>query len=430
MKQTAIIILLFCALSGSLQAQNLSSRLPGNHILRDTPINENKNVRGIPTLTFKTGVTQKTSDDSSKKNQSIFPQTNTYTPKIAIPNTIINSFFTLDLHNTASKKDFVLYRNIIRQNGWYVGAEEPITRDVAVHLPYYYRLSMKNKAGNYQYVEALHGDTLTDKHSNLPYIISRKVSDDTCSSLWSNQVRTAGQWLLISDLSGKEMIEERAYAASEHNAAFVYAFQPIANDGKHMTGSYINSSGLPVDIDESEDHYYGNVVYVTSDSNGCDSIIDFLDGRGLRRYTDGNVDQKRTAYDSRRRIVRETRHNAAGDMINDSSGVCGQVYLYDDSHSCFTVTNIDKDNMPVYSSTPLYPAFTGCISCRVILDCWGRISEQIILDGALENGATTDGVHRIAIEYDEGGNITSVKKFDLQNILISECNGNLNLKTS
>ena len=43
--------------------------------------------------------------------------------------------------NRSPKKelDYVLYRNIVRRQTWLVGQGEPITQEVANHLPYYFR---------------------------------------------------------------------------------------------------------------------------------------------------------------------------------------------------------------------------------------------------------------------------------------------------
>ena len=49
-------------------------------------------------------------------------------------------------------EEFVLYRNLVRQYTWLVGQGEPITQEVANHLPYYFKLSMKNEKGHWQHI--------------------------------------------------------------------------------------------------------------------------------------------------------------------------------------------------------------------------------------------------------------------------------------
>lgn len=45
---------------------------------------------------------------------------------------------------------------------------------------------------------------------------------------------------------------------------------------------------------------------VTYNKNGNDSIVDYLDGAGLRRMNNDSVDQRRYEYDAQGRLIKNT----------------------------------------------------------------------------------------------------------------------------
>lgn len=276
---------------------------------------------------------------------------------------------------------YELYRNVIRRNLWLEGQGEPITQDVANKLPCYFRLSMKNKEGHYQFVEALHGEELTSNHDISPYILDKKRVNETKHSpnTWDSRFATIGQWLITSDLEGKNVVEERAYEAKANGANLIYAFQPIYNDSNHVTGSYTDSWGLPIDVNDWEDHYYGSVVYVTLNSQGLDSIVDHIDSHGLCRYNEYGADQTRYRYDSKNRLVSVTSHNTVGDLVNDKRGICGTLYEYDDASNTCIITHVDKNLEPVLfeKATTLEKNFTKAL---LKYDKFGRCDELINMD--------------------------------------------------
>lgn len=278
------------------------------------------------------------------------------------------------------KTQYVLYRNLIRRNLWFEGQGEPITQEVANQLPCYFRLSMKNDKGHYQFVEAMHGQELTNDHNVSPYIMDKIIltPDDTTANGWEARFASVGQWLITSDLSGETVVEERAYEAKKENANLVYAFQPIYNDSTHITGSYTDSWGLPIDINDSGDHYYGSVVSITLNSEGLDSIVDHIDAKGLCRYNQYGADQTRYIYDSKDRLISVTSHNTVGDRINDSRGICGTIYEYDDSGSSCIITHVNKDLHPTKLMEGSSDAqFT---KMSIIFDSIGRIKEKLIIE--------------------------------------------------
>lgn len=81
-------------------------------------------------------------------------------------------------------KDYALYRDIIRKYTWYVGVGDEITQQTANHLPYYYKLSMKNNHGHWQRIQAMHQDTMTSRHDKNTYVLDKRKDTDTENSEW------------------------------------------------------------------------------------------------------------------------------------------------------------------------------------------------------------------------------------------------------
>lgn len=314
--------------------------------------------------------------------------------------------------------DYVLYRDVVRRYTWLEGLGEPITQEIANHLPYYFRLSMKNDAGHYQMVEALHGNALTTVHPLSTYIIDKYSDTDEKNQEWRERLLTVGQWLFYSDLSGKNVVEERAYEAKSENAQLVYAMQVVQNDPTHITLTYLDSWGLPADMNEDNSYTYGSVVYVTYDKNGCDAIIDYLDGEGYRKSNTNGVDQERYVYDEQYRRIQITSNNCVGDYAIDNWGNCGVQYIYDDINNTYSIIHIDENLQPMRMPSIRANDESTYIRCDISKDKWGRISEEVFLTENGEKDTTLSGIHRIVYSYTDDGGLIDKKYYDINgNIL-------------
>lgn len=312
--------------------------------------------------------------------------------------------------------DYVLYRNIVRQYSWIVGQGDPITQEVADHLPYYFKLSLKNEKGHWLHIQAMRGDSLTEKHEQDTYILNPNTDMSEENRVWREKLARVCQWYITSDLSGELVVEERAY---DKGGNMIYGFQPVKNGRNRVVGSYINDYGYPVDIAESSLYTYGNVVMITYDSHGYDSIIDYLDGAGLRRQNNDGGDQRRYLYDRKGRILRVTSNNAVGDCMIDNWGNCGNIYKYDDAGNSYVKTRVDDELKPMRMPVGRSGILDTYISCKVILDKWGRKKEMIFLDAEGNPDVTLAGIHRVVYEYSDTGILQKEMYFDLNDNLIT-----------
>lgn len=309
-----------------------------------------------------------------------------------------------------SKEEFVLYRNIIRKYTWYEGVGKPITQETANHLPFYFKLSMKNPQGHWQLIEAMHQGEKTTHHDQSTYILDRQNDQTEQSQEWIEKLNSVAQWYMIADLDGNEVVEERAYTVE---GDLIYSFVPIKNPDGRIRGSYNDAWGLPVDMSPDSETTYGDVVCITYDEIGRDYIIDYLDGNGLRKYNSNGVDQQRYRYDEEDRILMLTSHNLVGDYSIDNWGNCGNRYEYFDSG--YIITRIDKDLKPMRMPKGRADDTQTFIRCVVKRDTWGRDSEATMYD---ENGnpdTTSSGIHQIRYIYDEDGNLLSTDYYDINN---------------
>lgn len=353
-------------------------------------------IRSIPAITIarQQGKNQSTHLDLKKNygNATTKQTTKKGTPKKRVKATPV----------TSEQIDYALYRGLVRRHTWYEGQGAPISEEVARHLPVYYKLSMKNDKGHWQLVEAMHQDTLTCQHGQGTYVLDKYNDKDEDSKEWRERLNTVAQWLFIADLSGNEVVEERAY---DKDGDLVYSFIPVRNADGRVTGSYNDAWGLPVDMREDKANTYGSVVRITYDQCGRDSIIDFLDGEGLRKYNTNRVDQQRYLYDDKDRVVLVTSHNMVGDYANDNWGNCGNRYDYDDEGGKYSVTRVNKNLAPMKMPSLRADGTRTFTRCEYKRDEWGREVEAVITDANGKPDTTTTGIHKILYQYDDKGKL-------------------------
>lgn len=316
---------------------------------------------------------------------------------------------------TVEVKDYELYRSVVRRFSWIEGLGNPITQEEANHLPCYFKLSLKNSKGHWQHIQAMHGNVLSTQHGFDTYIIDTQNDNTYVLKEWREQFAKVCQWYITSDLSGENVAEERAY---DKNGYMIYGFQPIKNGKDRVVASYTNGYGYPIDVNESDSYTYGNVVMITYDKHGNDSIVDYLDGAGLRRVNNDGVDQRRYEYDSFGRLMGSYSCNAVGDKMMDNWGNCGNVIKYDVNGRDYTVTRVDADGNPIRMPGNRAKDLDTYISCLFKLDKWHRVYERIYLDENGKDDSTLGGVHRVLYLYSDKGILLSEKHYDINNQLI------------
>lgn len=315
-----------------------------------------------------------------------------------------------------TKADTAYYREVVRKYGWMEGLGEPISLSIAHHLPYYYRMSMKNNKGHWQHVEALHGDSMTVSHPISTYIIDKGQTDDALANKeWVKLLNTVTQWMFITNFEGDEVYEERSYDADNN---MVYSYSSIRNKDGRMTGSYNDAWGRPADMREDSTTTYGSVVCITYDCHGYDSIIDYLDGQGMRKFNNNGVDQTRYYYDDRGYILSAMSCNCVGDRIHDNWGNCGFTMTYDHHKRQRSTIYRNKEWVPMRMPATRAGIEQTFIRCDYLQDQWGRDSIATVLTINGLPDQTLSGIHRIVFNYRDDGILLSKTYFGIDNNII------------
>lgn len=314
------------------------------------------------------------------------------------------------------REDTLYYRDVVRKYGWMEGLGEPITLTTAHHLPYYYRMSMKNNKGHWQHVEAMHGDSMTTIHPISTYIIDKGKTDDALANKeWLKLLNTVTQWVFTTNFDGDEVYEERSYDADNN---MVYSYSSIRNKNGRMTGSYNDAWGRPADMREDSTTTYGSVVCITYDRNGCDSIIDYLDGQGMRKFNNNGVDQTRYSYDDRGYILSAMSCNCVGDRIHDNWGNCGFTMTYNHHKGLRSIIYRNKEWVPMRMPATRAGIEQTFIRCDYQQDQWGRDSLATVLTIEGLPDKTLSGIHRILFNYRDDGILLSKTYFGIDNNII------------
>lgn len=324
-------------------------------------------------------------------------------------------------HNaeTEDSGETALYRDIIRKHTWYEGVGDTITQEVANRLPYYFRLSMRNRQGHWQHVQAMHQDSMTSKHNISPYVIDKKNAAETDNIEWRINVNRITQWFMTSDLSGNEIVEERAY---DKDGTLIYSFIPVKISDNTIVGSYNDAWGLPADMRSDSTTTYGSVVSITYDRCGRDSVINYLDGQGLGKYNPNGVDRECYLYDDKDRVIRVTSHNVTGDNIRDNWGNCGNLYIYDDENNICSVIRVDENLEPMRMPSLRASGLRTFIRCDTRKDEYGRDVESVFMDEFGNNDTTSSGLHKIVYRYAPDGVITETTYYDIEGNVMTEEN--------
>lgn len=162
-----------------------------------------------------------------------------------------------------------LYAHVSKRYGWYKGIGKKLTKKQACGLPFYYRLSGKDKHGHFTRIEALDSAGRLTRNHDAHNHLSHSVTDSVT------------QWLLDGDAEGK-LLQESGYTA-DRSLVYTCHFSLLTNGD--IIVYYTNGYGEPIDLqnDGSSDKY----VQMKLDSVGRESVVYFLgDNLHIQRNQD------------------------------------------------------------------------------------------------------------------------------------------------
>ncbi|MBR5082189.1 MAG: hypothetical protein IKX35_07105 [Bacteroidales bacterium] len=313
--------------------------------------------------------------------------------------------------------DTVLCIQTKKQHGWFAPLDT-ITNEVAKHRGTHFRFTKKNKAGHWLRMECLDSYGHYVKGMMSPYILklgSAVESDEKANSDWVEMLKTACIWEFIADYTGQTIVQERAY---DENMNIIFTFSRVPIGNNQYNCSYKDSYGLPAEMRNDEDYTYGTLVRITEDRWGNDSVIQYLDAKGLPKLNSDGVGMEVYIQDEYGHLLKQQSRNLDGTLAIDNWGNCGVEYVWNSNHDIESATYMDNQWRPMRM-----PAIRGVdgrekvITTNYKYDKYRRQIEEYYTDSLGESDVNALGTHRITYEFDDKGHIIKQCGYDENGIL-------------
>ena len=298
-----------------------------------------------------------------------------------------------------------------KQRGWFEPLDT-ISKEQARHTRHC-MFTRKNKAGNWCRLESMDGYGNYVQGNFSPYIlkIGTASSDQGANSDWIEKLNTACIYECISDYSGKNIVQERAYD-EDMNIVYTYSRVPISSN--QFIGSYKDSYGLPAEMRNDPEYTYGTLVKITEDRHGNDSIIQFIDAKGMPKPNSDGVAMEVFVRDEYGHLLRQQSRNADGSLAIDNWGNCGIEYKWDyASHNIISATYMDDKWQPMRMPALRESGKEEVITTNYRYDRYSRPTEQYFTDAAGRPDKNALGTHRITYTHNDKGDIIKICGYDL-----------------
>lgn len=313
-----------------------------------------------------------------------------------------------------SKQDTVYSTGTIKQQGWFA-PKNIISKDAASHRIMSFRFTNRNKNGKWQKMEAInaYGDYFSG--AMKPYIL--KNSDDSLANQeWAERIKTSCIYEFIADPTGKNIIQERAYD-KDYNIVYAYSRTSIGerNGKKMFIGSYKDCYGLPAEMRPEEGFSYGTLVLITEDKWGNDSIIEYIDSKGVKKLNAELAEKEYFIYDKDANLIMQQSRDSVGNLIIDKCGNCGIQFAYDERGNVKTATFMDDKWQPMHlPNNPSAEEHAG-VQCIIFkYDEYDREIERKFVDINGNNEENAYGCHKIVCEYDDRGNMVKQNCYNIK----------------
>lgn len=333
--------------------------------------------------------------------------------KPSIPRPAVNVNNKGEKYGNAVVSDDTIYcTQTKKQHGWFAPMDT-ITFEVAQHRGFYYRFTKKNKAGHWLRMECLDSYGNYVKGRLSPYILklgSGVEYDKNANSDWVEKLNTACIWKFVADYTGQTIVQERAYD-EDMNIIFTFSRVPIGNNQYNC--SYKDCFGLPAEMRTDEDYTYGTLVRITEDKWGNDSVIQYIDAKGLPKLNSDGVAMEVYIKDKYGHLLKQQSRNADGDLTIDNCGNCGIEYHWNKNHVIDSVTYMNDKWRPM-----CMPALRGnseresVITTNYRYDSYKNQTEEFFTDSLGKPDVNAIGTHRITYEFDGKGNIVKQCGYD------------------
>lgn len=232
-----------------------------------------------------------------------------------------------------------------KQNGWFAPLDT-ISKEVVDHRSFSFRFTNKNEAGKWCKLECIDGYGNYVKGRMSPYILKMGSSDTDkdANQEWIEKLSTACIYEFIADYSGEVIVQERAY---DENMNLIYTYSRVPVGKKQYVGSYKDIHGLPVEMRNGDGYTFGTLVKITEDKYGNDSIVQYIDAKGLSKLNSDSVAMEVYIHDEYGRLIKQQSCNADGSLAIDNWGNCGVEYKWNDKYEIISATCMDDKWQPM-----------------------------------------------------------------------------------
>lgn len=318
-----------------------------------------------------------------------------------------------------SSKDSVFYLNVTKRFGWPEGIGAPLKKEDLSHIPVYFVLSNKNKAGKWTYMRAFDAyGKLTTNHSWGAYILNPNDEyDENANSQWGENLKNVCQWEFISDANGKEVVQERALDAND-NVVFCYNIVKVAKNKRDTStiysGSYTDAYAMPIFMrTDSTGDYKGqaNFVQIKRDKRGYDIQFAFTDETGRICLNKDGAYQTRKDYDVNGRQIREASLDLVGNQMTDFYGNCGWQNVVDAYGSILKANYFGANNEPI--QMPGTRGSDKVYGYEFLYDMYHRETDRWYLVDSIGNrGLNEYGVYHAVSRYGKHGERELLSYYD------------------
>lgn len=319
-----------------------------------------------------------------------------------------------------NKETVLLYSKLVKRYGRWEGYGKPISKDFASHLDCYYRLTFLNDNKYPSRMEAYDGyHHLTTNHNIGTYLVNQNSETDKgADSIWVEMLKNVCQWDFVYN-EKNDIVMERAF---DKDSTMVYTYHP-SKIGSKTAGTFTDAWGMPARL-RSDSTGGGNVVYISYDKNGFESLLEFMDKDGFRQTNKDGAYMTRKTYTKNGLQISDASCNIVGELMIDNFGNSGWTAEYNNNEdSVFSIYRDDKWE-PIRINNNRDPFHNNVIKTLQRYDEYGRAVEYSFWD--LENRPDTNsiGIHAIRYKYNTRGRQILMTYHDINgNLCINKQNG-------
>lgn len=302
-----------------------------------------------------------------------------------------------------------------RQHGWIDGLDI-VSKEDAKHNFRYFMLTNRNSDGHWTKMQVLNGyGNYVEGQGESPYILSIKngETDVNANRDWVRRLKTVCQYEFIEDPIMGTFVQERAY---DKNMTLVYTFSRMRIGNNKYLGTYKDSYGLPAEMRVDSAYTYGTLAVITEDIWGNDSIVEFVDSKGIPKNNNDGVGMEVQVGDKYGHIIKQMSCDHDGNLVIDNWGHCGAENTYDmKTHRKKTQMTMDNHWQPM--PTPFLredDGIRGCVKIEYFYDKFGRDTAINVITPQDEPTVNVYGTHRFVRKYDNYGNRIISAGYDLK----------------